>query len=112
MALPSHRQLLASVARLTGNPPRHGTHVDLFPLKVRSSDGKICSIVVRVGRNKKVYRSTLNQIADTLRIERADIEWWLEEGKHQQLVARLERYPAEVLESLAIERRFREFEKR
>ena len=44
--------------------------------------------------------------------ERADIEWWLEEGKHQQLVARLERYPAEVLESLAIERRFREFEKR
>jgi len=54
----------------------------------------------------------MNQIADTLGIERADIEWWLEEGKHQPLVARLERYPAEVLESLAIERRFREFEKR
>jgi hypothetical protein len=112
MALPSHRKLLSSVRQLTGNPGRHGTHVDLFPLTVRSSEGKICRIVVSIGRNKKVYRSTLNQIADTLRIDRRDIERWLEEGTHEQLVARLERYPADVLESLAIERRFREFDRR
>jgi hypothetical protein len=79
---------------------------------VRSSDGKLCSIVVRVGRNQKVYRSTLNQIADTLRIERSDIERWLESGTHEELVARLQRYPAEVIESLAIERRFRDFDRR
>jgi hypothetical protein len=78
---------------------------------VTSADGKLCSIVVRVGRNQKVYRSTLNQIADTLRIERDDIERWLDEGTHEELVAHLEQYPAEVLESLAIERRFREFKK-
>ena len=81
-------------------------------MKVRSSDGKLCSVVVRVGRNQKVYSSTLNQIADTLRIERSDIERWLAEGTHEELVARLRRYPAEVLESLAIERRFREFDRR
>jgi len=112
VALPSHRQLLASVRRLTGNrPPRHGTHVDLFPLTVKSSDGKLCRLVVRVGRNRKVYRSTLNQVADTLRIERTDIERWLEDGTHEELIAHLERYSADVLESLAIERRFRQFEK-
>ena len=112
MALPSHRQLLSSVRRLTDSTGRHGTHVDLFPLTIRSSDGKVCRIVASVPRNKKVYRSTVNQIADTLRIDRPDIEWWLEEGTHEQLVARLERYPADVLESLAIERRFLEFDRR
>jgi DNA-binding transcriptional regulator LsrR (DeoR family) len=71
----------------------------------------MCSIVVRVPRNRKVFRSTLNQIADTLRIERSEIERWLEKGTYEELVAHLERYPAEVLESLAIERRFREFDK-
>ena len=76
---------------------------------MRSADGKRCSIVVRVGRNQKVYRSTLNQIADTLRIERDDIERWLEKGTHEELVSHLQQYPADVLESLAIERRFRGF---
>ena len=68
--------------------------------------------MVRVGRNQKVYSSTLNQIADTLRIERSNIERWLAEGTHEELVVHLRRYPAEVLESLAIERRFREFDRR
>lgn len=78
---------------------------------MKSSDGKLCRLVVRVGRNRKVYRSTLNQVADTLRIERTDIERWLEDGTHEELIAHLERYSADVLESLAIERRFRQFEK-
>jgi hypothetical protein len=80
-------------------------------MKLSSSDGKTCKIPVLIGRNKKVMRATLNQIADTLRIERTDIEWWLEKGTHEQLLARLERYPAEVFESPAVQRRFREFEK-
>jgi hypothetical protein len=80
-------------------------------MKLSSSDGKTCKIAVLIGRNKKVMRATLNQIADTLRIERTDIEWWLEKGTHEQLLARLERYPAEVFESPAVQRRFREFEK-
>jgi hypothetical protein len=79
-------------------------------MRVRSPDGKICKVVVLLGQNKKVMRSTLNQIADSLRIDRRDIESWLESGTHEQLVARLERYPAEVFESPAIQRRFREYE--
>jgi hypothetical protein len=79
---------------------------------VRSSDGKVCRIVASVPRNKKVYRSTVNQIADTFRIDRPDIERWLAEGTQEELIAHLERYPAEVLESLAIERRFLEFDRR
>jgi hypothetical protein len=81
-------------------------------MKVRSSDGKICKIAVLIGRNKKVMRSTLNRIADSLRIERHDIERWLEEGTHEELVAYLERYPAEVFDSPPIQRRFREFDRR
>jgi hypothetical protein len=65
---------------------------------------------VLVGRNKKVMRSTLNRIADSLRIEHQDIERWLERGTHEQLVAHLERFPAEVFESPPSERRFRDFE--
>lgn len=79
-------------------------------MRVRAPDGKICKVVVLLGQNRKVMRSTLNQIADSLRIDRRDIEWWLENGTHEQLVARLERYPAEVFESPAIQRRFREYE--
>jgi hypothetical protein len=77
----------------------------------RSSDGEICKIAVLIGRNKMVIRATLNDVADMLRIDRADIEWWLENGTHEQLVARLERFPAEVFKSPAIHRRFREFDR-
>jgi hypothetical protein len=80
-------------------------------MKVRSSDEKICKVVVLIGRNRKVMRATLNQVADALRIDRSNIEWWLEKGTHEQLVERLGRFPAEVFESPAIQRRFREFEK-
>jgi hypothetical protein len=79
-------------------------------MKVRLSGGEICKVVVLLGRNKKVMRSTLNQIADSLRIDRRRVEWWLDKGSHEQLVARLERFPAEVFESPAIQRRFRQYE--
>lgn len=81
-------------------------------MKVTSSDGKRCGVNVRVSRKKKVYRSTLNNIADTLRIPREEFDDWLEHGRHEQVVANLEQYPAEVLDSLASERRFLEFERR
>jgi hypothetical protein len=79
-------------------------------MKMTSSDEKKCGINVRVGR-KKVYRSTLNDIADTLRVPREDIETVLESWTHEQVVANLEQYPAEVLDSLASERRFLDFKK-
>ena len=80
-------------------------------MSFRSSDGKTCKVSVLVGRNKKVMRSTLNRIADSLRIDHRDIERWLESGTHEELMAHLERYPAEVFESPPSERRFREYDK-
>jgi hypothetical protein len=72
---------------------------------VLSSDGKKCSVVIRCSA-KKVYKNTLNQIADELRVMRDEIEDVLESWTQQELVGHLSQFPADVLDSPAVERRF------
>jgi hypothetical protein len=56
---------------------------------VESRDGKRCSIIVRCSA-KKVYKSTLNQLADEFCVPRGDIEEVLDTWTHEQLAAHLD----------------------
>lgn len=105
MAPHTTASLASALTRLTGAPPRPGTHVDLYRVTILSSDGKKCSVIIRCSA-KKVYKNTLNQIADELRIDRDQVEEVLRTWTHQQLVGHLSQFTAEVLDSPAVERRF------
>jgi hypothetical protein len=74
-------------------------------MQVLSSDGKKCGICVRVSE-KKAYRSSVHQIADSLRIPRDQIDDVLENWTYEQMRAWLEQFPAAVLDSNAQERLF------
>lgn len=108
MASHTTESLASALARLTGSPPRPGRHVDIYRITVLSSDGKKCSVNIRCSA-KKVYKSTLNQLADELRILHDEIENVLENWTHQQVVGHLSQFPADVLDSPALERRFVRF---
>jgi hypothetical protein len=54
----------------------------------------------------KFYDSNLSSIADELRVPRADVGQVLDEWTNAQLVAHLEQFPAEVLDTPAAQRLF------
>ena len=101
--------LLDAVSRLTGDTNPIGNHVRLYRIKVQSSDGKTCGIPFRVSP-KKAYKSNLRQIADSLRME---VEWMIEHDVLDNWTAaevrsHMAQFPAEILDSVAGLRRFRE----
>lgn len=108
MALPSNPgELLAAVARVTGAKASPRNHITIFRVTVTSSDGKRCSINVRV-HQKKFYKPNLRQVADCFRVDVKHLEdvfaWTPDE-----LIEHLESFPAEVLDSQETHRRFADF---
>ena len=68
----------------------------IYRVAVTSSDGKKCSVNIRVD-DQKFYPSNLKQIADALRVEREHIELVLDTWTPDVLKKHLESYPEEVL---------------
>jgi hypothetical protein len=108
---PEHLQ--AAVSRLTGDTNPHGAHVSLYRLKVTgrtpTGAGKPCGIAIRIGK-KKAYKTNLTQIADRLCMEVEELKAWkvLETWQPEDTRRYLEQFSADILDSLAHERRFRE----
>jgi len=68
-----------------------------------STDGQSCAVTLRVSDHRpEPSRRSLNDIADRLRINRAEIEEALASWTHEQLVAHLETFTADELKAPAI----------
>lgn len=67
-----------------------------------------CSVNIRINP-KKVYPTTLKQLALELRVEPGDLDEVLDDWSHAQIVTHLSQFPANVLNSLPQERRFRNY---
>jgi hypothetical protein len=102
------KSLQTSLARLAGTDARKASETRIFKITVTSSDGKKCSVNVRISP-KKVYPTTLKQLARELRVEFDQLDDVLDNWTHEQLVAHLSQFPSEVLDSLPAEERFRTF---
>lgn len=71
---PDTWQLLASIARITGDPGKPVRHGQIFRVEVVSKDGERCGVPIQVDDHPGEPRPyVLNQIADTLRIERGKL---------------------------------------
>jgi hypothetical protein len=101
-------QYLAAVRRLTGLEGSRRNHVYLFRIEVTSCDDAACAVVIRVGINK-FYPSNLKDLADVIRVDRAEISRVLETWTSDQLAAHLSQFPAAILDSPANLRRFVEW---
>jgi hypothetical protein len=101
------QSLQTSLARLAGADARAARETRIFRITVTSSDGKKCSVNVRISP-KKVYPTTLKQLANELRVKADDLDAVLDDWTHEQLVDHLSQFPAAVLDSLPRERRFLE----
>lgn len=77
-------------------------------LQVRSSDGQLCGIHVRVSL-KTFYKNSLNQVADMFRVEVDQVEDVLDNWTADQLRVHLQQFPAWVLKPPAGLRRFKDF---
>jgi hypothetical protein len=90
----------ACVARLTGDSGSFRNHVYMYRITVTSSDGKKCSVNIRVS-GKKVYKNTPKQIANSLRLDPAELDNALENWKPADTRKHLEKFSKEVLDSPA-----------
>ncbi|MHB1539287.1 MAG: hypothetical protein ACYCUM_10055 [Solirubrobacteraceae bacterium] len=99
------RQLIADLARLTeqrGKPVRHGL---IFRVEVTSSDGGRCGVPIRVDDHPGEPRPyALNQIADSLCIERDKLLEILETRTPEQLREHLEGFTQQELKPLRLRR--------
>jgi hypothetical protein len=78
-------------------------------VSVTSSDGHACTVIVQMGSRTFFPRTSLNQIADALRVPRDEIETILDTWTPDQLRTHLQQFPREVLGSRAHERRWEQF---
>jgi hypothetical protein len=106
MASRTPDSLARSLARLTASE-RKARETRIFRVTVISADGKKCSVNIRVNP-KKVYPTTLKQLAQELRIELDQLDEVLDKWSADDLTAHLSQFPADVLDSLPQEERFRE----
>jgi hypothetical protein len=86
----STRELLAALARLTGDSGTPRRHNVVFRILVTSSDGVVVSVNLDANPHRtEASRANLNDLADRMRIERADIgkvlEGWSEATLRQHL---------------------------
>jgi hypothetical protein len=102
---PDTSWVVAALARLTaesGKPVKHGR---IFKVVVTSSDGVRCGVPIRIDTHPEVVRPyALNQIADSLRLARADIMDVLDLWTHEQLVEHLSRFTQEQLRPVRLRR--------
>ncbi len=103
------QSLQTSLARLAGARPRAARETRIFKFTVTASDGKKCSVNVRVSP-KRVYDTTLKQLANELRVPLEKLDEVLDDWTNEELIAHLSRYPSRVLDSLPQERRFLEYD--
>lgn len=107
MASRTPHSLQTSLARLTTDA-RKARETRIFRITVTALDGKKCSVNFRVSP-KKVYPTTLKQLARELRVPLEQLDDVLDDWTHEQLVAYLSQFPSEVLDSLPQEERFVKF---
>lgn len=102
---PDTRQLLASIARITGDPGKPVRHGRIFRVEVVSKDGERCGVPIQVDDHPGEPRPyVLNQIADTLRIKRDKLLEALETWTPEQLTRHLEGFTQEELKPVRLRR--------
>lgn len=100
---PDTRQLLASLARVTGDPGKPVRHGRIFRVEVVSKDGKRCGVPIRVDDHPGEPRPyALNQIADSLCIERSKLLEMLETWTPEQLGQHLTGFTQEELKPVRL----------
>jgi hypothetical protein len=96
-------QLLSDVARLTGVNGSDVKHGKIFRLVVTSSDGEQCGLPIRVdGHRRETLPYAVNQIADSLLVDRKEIHDVLASGTEAQLRRHLSSYTQEQLKPLRV----------
>jgi hypothetical protein len=97
--------LCDALERLTADPGRYTRHKKLYRLEVVSSDGERCAVTPAVTRHRsRPAKANLTEIAETVRVDPADLPTVLTEWSHARLVTHLRRFTAEQLLPFAIRR--------
>jgi hypothetical protein len=100
---PDTKQLLASVARIAGGPGKPVKHGQIFRIAAVSKDGKPCAVPIRVDDHPGEPRPyALNQIADSLYIERSKLLEILETWTPEQLRQHLAGFTQEELKPVRL----------
>lgn len=107
MASRTPQSLQTALARLTASA-RKARETRIFRITVTALDGKKCSVNFRVSP-KKVYPTTLKQLARELRVPIEQLDDVLDNWTHEQLVAHLSQFPSDVIDSPSQEERFVKF---
>ena len=102
---PDTSWVVASLARLTDDAGKSVRHGHIFKVVVTSNDSVRCGVPIRIDTHPRVVRPyALNQIADSLRIERAEIMDVLSSWTHEQLTRHLSQFTQEQLRPVHLRR--------
>ncbi len=102
---PDTRQLLASIARITGDPGKPVKHGRIFRVEAVSKDGKRCAVPIRVDDHPGEPRPyALNQIADSLRVGRSELLEILETWTPERLKEHLATFTQDELKPVRLRR--------
>ncbi len=95
------KHVLAAVARLTADSGKQVQHGLMFRVVVESADGERCGVPIQVDNHPGVCRPyVVNQVADSLLVDRTEIRQVLDSGTHVELVAHLKHYTKEELKPI------------